>query len=98
MSEWLKLAVCKTASKDAVVRIHLRTPLNGNIMSNLDNALTKGKEYISDMLSDFLYYNRKEDENFTLDDVKKMMNHPHAVEELTKTFEQELTRLLPQFK
>jgi hypothetical protein len=50
------------------------------------------EDYVSDLFSNFLYYDRKEDDDFTLDDVKTL---PRVVtrEELIEMFTEQINQI-----
>lgn len=52
----------------------------------------KLKDYVSDLFANFLYYNRKEDEDFTVEDAESL---PDIIskEELLAMFEKEINEI-----
>lgn len=65
-------------------------------LDELDELLDRAIEYIPDLVSDFLYYNRKEDDNFTRADAQRLMTHPDASIRLAEAFRLELEDAFPQ--
>ena len=53
---------------------------------------TKLKDYVSDVFADFLYYDRKEDEDFTVDDACNLHNII-SHEELLTIFYDEIDKI-----
>lgn len=54
------------------------------------------KATIKDLLSCFLYYDRKEDEELSLGDIEEMLSeHEVSVDEIVRWFEEELVERLP---
>ena len=59
---------------------------------DIDKILSIAKNKLKDSVSNFLYYDRKGDEDFTRADIDTLCKHPEIIDELVAVFRIELER------